>query len=43
MKDIEGKCGNHVKGGGTKRMSNFKWGQDLIGRMRRIKRSFGRR
>ena len=27
----------------AKRMSNFKWGQDLVGRMRRIKRSFGRK
>ena len=27
----------------AKRMSNFKWDRILIGRMRRIKRSFGRK
>ena len=27
----------------TKMMSNFKWSRILIGRLRRIKRSFGRR
>ena len=43
MKDREKNVEAKQKVEEAKRMSNFKWDRILIGRMRRIKRSFGRR